>query len=64
MNAPTLPAYKAKSFRNSRGVAVLRMEFESPADLELFFTEELIGSDMMKGSASKAIGSVLLIWDK
>jgi len=58
------PAYKAKIIRNKQGKAVMRMEFEGVEELELFFMDELIGSDMMKGSASKVIGTTLLIWDK
>jgi hypothetical protein len=62
--AAALTPYTATSFRNARGKQVVRMQFESTKDLETFFTHELIGADFMKLSSSKAIGSVLLIWDR
>lgn len=37
--------------RNKHGKAVLRLRFESFEALETFFADELIGSDMMDGSA-------------
>lgn len=58
------PAYEARSIVNQHGKRILRLQFDNPADLERYFIEELIGSDMMKGCASKAIGSNLLIWDR
>ena len=54
----------AESTRNKHGKAVLRLRFESFEALETYFADELIGSDMMKGSASKVIGTTLLIWDR
>jgi hypothetical protein len=64
VGSESLISYTAKSFRNGRGKRVVRMQFESIKDLETFFIHELIGSDFMKLSSSKAIGSVLLIWDR
>jgi len=58
------PPYKASSFKNQHGKHIVRMQFNSPSELESFFIHELIGSNMMKGSASKAIGCTLLIWDR
>jgi hypothetical protein len=58
------PAYKARSFTNKLGKHVVRMEFENVIELERFFIDELLGSPMMEGSASKAIGRILLIWDR
>jgi len=58
------PFCNAESTRNKHGKAVLRLRFESFEALEAYFADELIGSDMMEGSASKAIGCTLLIWDR
>jgi len=54
----------AESTRNKHGKAVMRLRFESFEALEAYFADELIGSDMMEGSASKVIGTTLLIWDR
>lgn len=64
MNANVAVGYEADSFINPNGKHVTRMRFASFEDLERFFVEELIGSDMMKGSSSKVIGTTLLIWDR
>lgn len=58
------PAPKLGHITNRRGVKVTQLCFASVEDLEVFFIEELIGSDLMAGSASKAIGKTLLIWEK
>jgi len=58
------PFCNAESTRNKHGKAVLRLRFESFEALEAYFADELIGSDMMEGSASKVIGTTLLIWDR
>jgi hypothetical protein len=58
------PPYTAQTITNRHGKNVLRLRFENFEALERFFVEELIGSDMMKGSASKVIGTTLLIWDR
>ena len=64
--AKSLPAYQFKSsiIENDWGVKVLRMQFPTGAELESFFIHELIGSNIMHGSASKVIGTTLLIWDR
>lgn len=58
------PPYTAQTITNKHGKNVLRLRFENFEELERFFMDELIGSDMMKGSASKVIGTTLLIWDR
>ena len=58
------PFCNAESTRNKHGKAVMRLRFESFEALEAYFADELIGSDMMEGSASKVIGTTLLIWDR
>ncbi len=58
------PPYTAQRITNQHGKAVLRLRFESFESLETYFADELIGSDMMEGSASKVIGTTLLIWDR
>lgn len=58
------PPYTAQTITNKHGKAVLRLRFESFEALETYFADELIGSDMMEGSASKVIGTTLLIWDR
>lgn len=58
------PPYTVQTITNKHGKAVLRLRFESFEALETYFADELIGSDMMKGSASKVIGTTLLIWDR
>lgn len=54
----------AQTIMNQHGKTVLRLCFKDFEELERFFVEELIGSGMMKGSASKVIGTTLLIWDR
>lgn len=56
--------YTASNTRNKHGKNVLRLRFKNFDDLETYFTNELIGSELMKGSASKVIGTTLLIWDR
>jgi len=56
--------YTAEVVTNDRGVSVLRLQFRTGAELERFFIHELLGSEAMKGSASKVIGTTLLIWDR
>lgn len=58
------PPYTAQTITNKHGKNVLRLRFQSFDELERFFMDELIGSDAMKGSASKVIGTTLLIWDR
>lgn len=58
------PPYTAQTITNKHGKNVLRLRFEDFEELERFFMDELIGSDAMKGSASKVIGTTLLIWDR
>lgn len=58
------PPYTAQKITNRHGKAVLRLRFENFEELERFFMDELIGSDAMKGSASKVIGTTLLIWNR
>ena len=48
--------------KHGKEIHVLR--FDTSDELERFFIEELIGSETMKGRASKAIGATLLIWDR
>lgn len=56
--------FEMQRIANTHGKTVLRLKFASFEALELFLIEELIGSDLMKGSASKVIGTTLLIWDR
>ena len=58
------PPYTAQTITNRHGKKVLRLRFEDFEELERFFMDELIGPDAMKGSASKVIGTTLLIWDR
>lgn len=58
------PTYTAQTITNKHGKDVLRLRFESFGAMEAFFADELIGSDMMEGHASKVIGTTLLIWDR
>lgn len=58
------PPYTAQTVTNKHGKDVLRLRFNNFEELERFFMDELIGSDAMKGSASKVIGTTLLIWDR
>lgn len=60
----TAPAYTAKTVKNKNGASVTMMRFRDFEALEAFFMDELIGSDFMKGRASKVIGTTLLIWDR
>jgi len=57
------PPYTAQTVTNKHGKTVLRLIFKNIEALERFFMDQIIGSDMMKGSASKIIGTTLLIWD-
>lgn len=56
--------YTVDRIANRYGKTVLRLKFKNFEEMELFFIEELIGSDVMEGSASKVIGTTLLIWDR
>ncbi len=56
--------YEVEHLTNKRGARITRLRFKSFEDLERFFVDELIGSQMMDGSASKVIGTTLLIWDR
>lgn len=56
--------YTVERIANRNGKTVVRLKFETFEELELFFIEELIGSGVMEGSASKVIGTTLLIWDR
>ena len=58
------PPYTAQTITNRHDRKVLRLRFEDFEELERFFMDELIGPDAMKGSASKVIGTTLLIWDR
>lgn len=56
--------YEVEHLTNKRGARITRLRFKNFEDLERFFVDELIGSQMMDGSASKVIGTTLLIWDR
>jgi len=58
------PNYQVDHLKNKHGARITRFRFKTFEELELFFMDELIGSDMMEGSASKVIGTTLLIWDR
>ena len=56
--------YELTKFDNQYGVKVFKWDFDSVEDLEEFFIQKLIGSPGMAGKATKAIGKVLLMWEK
>jgi hypothetical protein len=56
--------YRIDKVKNAVGQEVYRFEFENVQDLEQFFIDNMIGNAKMSGRASKAIGTVLLVWDK
>lgn len=58
------PFCDAEATRNKHGKAILRLRFDTFKALEEYFAEELIGSPLMEGSASKVIGTTIIIWDK
>ena len=43
---------------------MVRLEFDTIPQLETFFLDELIGTELLDQSETKTIGTVLLIWDK
>jgi hypothetical protein len=57
------PKYKVDTLTR-KGRAVTRLRFDTFEDLEEFFLDKLIGSDLMIGQASKVIGKTLLIWER
>jgi len=48
---------------NDHGASITRLEFENLQDLERFFINLIDNDDLVKTS-SKAIGTVLLLWDR
>lgn len=55
--------YQLNKVVNENGKEIFRFEFENVQDLESFFIS-LIGKPSMSGRATKAIGNVLLMWEK
>lgn len=55
--------YMVKIVKNKIGKSVMLMCFCDFEVFEVFFMDELIGFDLMKGCVLKVIGIMLLIWD-
>ena len=60
----TLAQYTVEVCQNSNRDTYLRLRFNSFDALETFFCENLIGSGLTAGFASKVIGTTLLIFDR
>lgn len=58
------PFYTARRVKNRQGVTVLALDFETTDDLQAFFVNQLIGTNMGKKSEHEVIGTTLLIWDR
>jgi hypothetical protein len=59
-----MPDYDVSIITARSGKKVVRLEFDTIPQLETFFLDELIGTELLDQSETKTIGTVLLIWDK